>query len=848
MELVRLELKNFLSYREERLDFTGLRMAALVGPNGAGKSSLLDAITWALWGRTSRSDKDPDGLVHRGEKEARVTLRFRLGEALYQVTRVRRRGKGHTLDFQMLEPRHRSLSGTGIRETQRAIDQVLQIDFETFANASFIRQGRADEFTTKTPAERKRILAEILQLDRWGEWEEQAKKRIQALEQELSNVRWRIEETERELQRRPEYEAEYRRAHGEHIARLQQREALEAEREALREAEKQAEAIRERLRHIAEQAQAIEREQARRAVEIQRQREAIDRWRALLERRAELTAAHEALQHARRELEQMEARLQQAEALREQRGLLESRIAEARGRLQAQIERLRAEQADLEAQVARLPQLEAEIQALQEAQRRRASLEAEIQALEARLQALQQERTEIQGENRRLQQEMKDLKARLQALAQIGAECPTCRRPLPEAERLRLQKEWEKEGRCRGDRYRENQARLQVLEQEQRDLEIRLQERRQEREALLAAAVRLEQGEAAREAAREAAQHLTHKRQELAELEARLREDRVAPEDQAALTAVEAALAALGYDGEAHRALRQRIRMLEEQARDWPLLAEAERWLPQAEEALAHLEAAQRSDAERLGSLQEERQRLEQEKAALEERLAVLPDLLRHLDAAREAERKAREAVIAAEQRLRVCDQLARELERLREEQRRLAEEKEDYEELRRAFGRNGVPAMIIEAVLPEIEEEANRLLHRLTDGRLTVRFRTQRETKEGEVQETLDILISDEGEERPYENFSGGERFRVDFAIRLALSRVLARRSGTPLRLLVVDEGFGSQDQAGRERLIEALNAVKEEFSTILVISHLEEFQDAFPIRIEVRKTPAGSRLQRVV
>ena len=73
MELVRLELKNFLSYREGELDFTGLHMAALVGPNGAGKSSLLDAITWALWGRTSRLDRDQDHLVHRGEKEARVT-------------------------------------------------------------------------------------------------------------------------------------------------------------------------------------------------------------------------------------------------------------------------------------------------------------------------------------------------------------------------------------------------------------------------------------------------------------------------------------------------------------------------------------------------------------------------------------------------------------------------------------------------------------------------------------------------------------------------------------------------------------------------------------------------------
>jgi exonuclease SbcC len=225
-----------------------------------------------------------------------------------------------------------------------------------------------------------------------------------------------------------------------------------------------------------------------------------------------------------------------------------------------------------------------------------------------------------------------------------------------------------------------------------------------------------------------------------------------------------------------------------------------------------------------------------------------LPEVQRRLEEARRAEREARDRLIAAEQRLKILDQLEQERQSLQEEILRLEEEKGLYRDLQLAFSRNGVPAMIIEAILPEIEEEANRILHRLTDGRLTVRFRSQRETKEGNVRETLDILISDEGEERPYENFSGGEKFRVDFAIRLALSRILARRSGTPLRLLVVDEGFGSQDQAGRERLIEALNAIKDEFATILVISHLEEFQDAFPVRIEVRKTAAGSRLHIVM
>ncbi|MBU4224586.1 MAG: hypothetical protein KKC71_02050, partial [Chloroflexi bacterium] len=88
----------------------------------------------------------------------------------------------------------------------------------------------------------------------------------------------------------------------------------------------------------------------------------------------------------------------------------------------------------------------------------------------------------------------------------------------------------------------------------------------------------------------------------------------------------------------------------------------------------------------------------------------------------------------------------------------------------------------------------------------------------------------------------SGGEAFRVNFAIRLALSEVLAQRKGARLQTLVIDEGFGSQDTQGRQRLIEAINAVRGDFAKILIITHLDELKDVFPTRIEVEKTDKGS------
>ena len=73
-------------------------------------------------------------------------------------------------------------------------------------------------------------------------------------------------------------------------------------------------------------------------------------------------------------------------------------------------------------------------------------------------------------------------------------------------------------------------------------------------------------------------------------------------------------------------------------------------------------------------------------------------------------------------------------------------------------------------------------------------------------------------------------------------LSKLLAHRAGAPLPTLFIDEGFGTQDAAGRERILEVLQAIAEDFQCILVITHMEEVKDSFPVRIEVQKTPNGS------
>ncbi len=171
---LRLELKNFLSYKDQApvLDMKTFHVACLCGDNGHGKSSLLDAITWALWGQ-ARAATHSD-LVYQGEQDMRVDLEFQVSSFEYRVsrrfTRPSRGKQGATILelFQINEEGYQPLSGNSVRETESKIRQLLRMDYETFVNSAFIIQGRADMFTRSTPSKRKEILGEILGLS-WYE-------------------------------------------------------------------------------------------------------------------------------------------------------------------------------------------------------------------------------------------------------------------------------------------------------------------------------------------------------------------------------------------------------------------------------------------------------------------------------------------------------------------------------------------------------------------------------------------------------------------------------------------------------------------------------------------------------
>ncbi len=452
----------------------------------------------------------------------------------------------------------------------------------------------------------------------------------------------------------------------------------------------------------------------------------------------------------------------------------------------------------------------------------------------------------IRHELERLKAEGQAVKDKMEMMAAAEtAACPLCDQPLDADHRDRMLADFAAERERLAERYRDDQVEGKALDKHRSALEdedaglvreLRARDARQRQAAQAEAAV-ADGLSAADEQARVAAQS--------AELAVRLAAGDYAPTERAGLAQIQAALAEIGYDAAGHEAVRTQAAQLA------PFEARYGRQLLPALDGIA--DARTRSDAlaaqqaRREAELADDRAEAERLAAAVAD-LAQLEAVLKRTDAdverAAQTERRARLEEGAAVQQISALAALEQRRAARLTELDRVNAEMSIYTQLREAFGKKGVQAMIIESAIPEVETEANRLLARMSEGRMSLRLETQREKVTGGVAETLDIIISDELGARAYEMFSGGESFRANLALRIAISKLLARRAGAQLQTLVIDEGFGSQDSQGRSLVVEAINSIQHDFERIIVITHIEELKDLFPARIDVVKTADGSRV----
>jgi len=855
---VKLALKNFLSYGEDvpPLDFTQFHIACLSGNNGQGKSALLDALTWAVWGegrKSSQEKKADNSLLRIGQKDMQVEFVFDLEGDRYRIIRnysIAQKSSRSSLEFQVYNPKddkYISLTGPSIRNTQEKIIKTLRIDYQTFINSAFILQGRIDEFSRKSARERKEILSEILGLSHYDELANLAKSHLKEVNNIIITKESRLEYIAQELAKVDFYKEkikELSEIYKEISQKINKKEEEVAKlKEGINILKHKSEQFGELEGRIEQQRQEIERGQKQ--IESKK-KEVVDCEKIISQKEIILTNFRN-YQKFNTENNQLTLKLQKIRKMEEEKILIERKIESERANLIVEIRNKQDRYADLQ------------VKAEQRVKSRDKLLELEKRMKD--IKSLEEESEKIRGEGNKFNIKLSSIKSQIGGLEKDNrndeeklrllrenpeGECPLCEAKLNVDRKKKIEinlneeinlnfKEIEKIKKEEEELTRQREKLVnswKEIKQKLKDKDIWQQK---------LSKVQLEYRES-----EQAAKMMIGLQGEIKKIDKTIKEKNYALEEQKKLKVLIEQIKNIGYDEERHSQLNRKIEGLRNIPLERAKLEEAEKKIDSLRDTLSEWKENYRQKELNLKDLEKKKGEIKielKELPLLKERLTQEEQLLKSDQTLKEEILEERGGY---QSKFEQCLELEKEKKEIKGELEESRKEQDIYEKLIVAFGKNGIQALIIENVLPEIEEEANNLLAKLTNNSTQITIESLRDLKSGKMKETLDIKISDELGIRDYELYSGGEAFRIDFSLRIALSKLLTRRAGTKLRTLVMDEGFGTQDEEGLDNIVQAIQSISDDFDKILVITHLESLKDAFPVRIEVTKLPEiGSRYE---
>jgi DNA repair protein SbcC/Rad50 len=772
MRLNRLRLSNFRQHVDTEIEFRA-GLTGIIGPNGAGKSTLLEAIAWAIYGASAaRGTNDTIRFARAAPRSpVRAELEFDLAGHAYRVVRTLSAAEV------FLDGDPAPVAST-LRGATDYLQQRLGMSRDEFFHTYFTGQKDLQFLAQMGPVERGRFLAQVLGYERLRSAQERARSRRNELGHEIDGLRAGLPDP---AALRADLEVALGR-------REAARAALERDRGELAEAETDLERVAPQWQAAQSARDRLGELEHRREMAAQEYRSAARRVARAEEELGEVALAESELERLRAELEPLPTLVQACERfselaiLHERRTILEQGVAALRPEHSEAVARLE--------RLARAPELAARFR--EHMARLRSELLGADALLERERDAWQQDRQEIRTRLETYKDRTAELQQQLDRLREAGpdGECPTCARPLHdhfEQVMTGLEDEWES------------------LVQDGKWLK--------KREAqLMAKPQALADAEQAREAHQARVERVTEKlrRSEQAIEERETLEAGVA-RTRERLAALEAELAALpaGYDRAAHRSAERRLSLLRDVERRAVRLEETVSRRARAEEerdeAVARREEAAelggdaRAELEALGHDRDRYLAVQSEHEAAAERARraelALTEARGRSGSAEEAVDGARKAMADYRARYAILD--------------RLETERRHHDELDTAFTR--LRAELNARVRPELGELASGFLADITGGRYTAL----------EVDENYNVLVLDEGEEKPV--ISGGEEDVANLVLRLAISQMVAERAGHPLSVLILDEVFASLDLDRRDAVIQLLHGLTGRFEQVILISHIE-------------------------
>ena len=776
MRLTHLRLRNFRQHADTTVEFdTGL--TGIIGPNGSGKTTILEGIAWALYGMPAARGTREGIRSLRAPARAgvKVELEFELAGHRYRVVRSLSSAELYLDGAQA--PIANSISGVS-ELLRRRLGMSQQEFFKTY----FTGQKELSVMAAMGPAERAQFLSRVLGYERLRSAQVLVRDRRNVIRGEAQGMEAAMPEADVVARLLAESTARLADAEGrarEALKRLKRAHAMVGELEPRwLAAQKERDAMQELASEL----------RLRESQEAACQRDAT----RLEEELAEIAEARKEVARIKSELsvhKDLETQLQQMQSLFEQ---------------DARRQALRRNRAEIEAELSRLRDRAARVAVdpsrVEAAEREREETRREQGEVESRIEALRTEwvrdRQEAETKRQDFLAQHDDIKKQREQIANLGPDgpCPICTRPLADHFREVLD---DLDGRLneivvngryyakRLDQLKAIPEPLAALDVKARELRARFEDRTK---AVTSAKLRAQESQ-----------------QVAADIAAR--------EERLAAISAEIDTIPSGYHVTRHAELRHRHEQFAPLAARSARLGALTEREPEVKDELARVRKEVTATKKVIASLRKRQ-------AASKFSETGFAALRADFETAQAAFNKARLDGVGVDKDLEsaraaraTAEAQRAELERMQQRLRLLNTDRRLHDELDRAY--SDMRAELNQHLRPEISELASGFLSELTDGRYS----------ELELDEDYNTIVLEDGIPKPV--ISGGEEDLANLSLRLAISQMIAERAGQAFSLLVLDEVFGSLDEARRHNVVELLRRLHDRFEQVVVITHIESMRE---------------------
>jgi len=788
MKLKSLKLENFRQHEDSFIEFSD-GITVINGTNGAGKSTILEAITWAIYGtEAARGNKDSIKYNKAAAKaKVRVDLVLELdGEAL-RIERFLDKA-----DVYLGE--NAAPIVTSQQEVTKYLTDKLGMTKDEFFNTYFTGQKELNFLANQKPVERRKFISRVLNYEKIRESQEKARTDKNSLVNEISGLKQGVADLESLLEEKQLAQDEIKEIN----KRLSEKQKeftdkaglfakIEPEWETARKNKETFEKKEIEFKFLSEKIKDLDKNTA-----------ALEDKNKILEEKTKIFSQISCFEQ---EYKETETKIKELEKLQEKETLKQSYLLKAEG-LDKEIEEKQKAQEDViksgkekRILVDKLPFIKEKID----------SLTKKIQEIESKTASDKKEKEVLISQK---QKEIEKTQKQLNLISEKGKDgaCPTCERP--------LKTEFDK---VTGN-FKEHIA---SLENEILTLKQELAKFNLKPEAL--AKFLIEKEETGNELAKLNEIQGEYKNEQdrykklKSEIEAKIQEKSNIEKDLAQFKDE--------FNLEELKNLREKIIPLREKF-EQILALKAE--LAGFDKIKEDLKVSVKTKIETQTRLLETEAGLKKLNYSEESYLNIQKSFL----GAKDEFYALKEQIIKIEAEVKnIKDKIDRieKIEELNKEKLKLIKEKQErldlLSELDRFLGQFW--EKLNNQARPEISEIAGKFLIDLTDGRYS----------ELELNEKYEICLHDDGEIKPV--ISGGEEDIVNLCVRLAISQIIAQRSGKTLSLLILDEIFGSLDENRRNNVVNLLRSLTNNFEQVILITHIEDIKDEIDNIITIEYDP---------